>query len=62
MNAFKCKHSEDGYCNLWLRECVSQGACKQGNCAHCVNGAIPPQVHSVCDDCNLYTWKKENYE
>ena len=62
MNGFKCKHAEGGYCGLWLRECVSQSNCQQGNCAHCVNGAIPPDVPSICDSCQLYDWKCSNYE
>lgn len=62
-NLFKCKaKTETGYCNMWLRACVGGENCKQGNCAYCINAALSPKIESICNKCNQFEWKKQNYQ
>ena len=61
MYSFKCKAEESGYCQRWLRECVGGENCAQGYCPYCEYGGISPKEKSICDDCEKFQWKKENY-
>ena len=61
MNSFRCKAEESGYCNMWLRACVGGENCAQGCCPYCVYAGISPAEKSICNECEKYSWKKENY-
>lgn len=62
-NNFKCKAEKSGYCNQWLRECVSWNNCNLENygapCPGCI--ASSPLEHEKCNGCEYKKWKQENY-
>lgn len=60
-NQFKCRANNSGYCSMWLRECVGADNCKQGYCPYCIHSAISPKECSICNDCEHFEWKRENY-
>lgn len=61
---FKCKGEKAGYCNQWLRECVSWSNCHINNygapCPFCT--AASPLENEQCSDCVHKEWKHENWE
>ena len=62
-NKFRCKAEESGYCNQWLRQCVSWENCNFKSygapCPGCV--ASSPLKHEQCNGCKYQKWKKDNY-
>ena len=62
-NYFKCRaRTNDGYCQLWLRNCVGKENCKQSDCAYCIKASINPNIEdSICTICTQFNFKKENY-
>ena len=62
-NYFECNaRNENGYCKLWLRQCVGGENCKQGYCAYCKYASISPKIEdSTCTKCNQFDFKKQNY-
>lgn len=64
-NKFKCKANKAGYCDHWLRECVSWNNCNIGSnydapCPYCI--ASSPLNNEQCNDCIHKEWKQENYD
>ena len=62
-NHFKCKAEEAGYCNQWLRSCVSWNNCNLARYGAPSPGcnASSPLDREECNGCEWQSWKKENY-